>query len=52
MHQLSFAFLQSGRHITELPASDVTPGQPVTEDQLGGLEKPYDLVKDELEMIL
>jgi predicted DNA-binding WGR domain protein len=30
MRQLSFAFLQSRRHTTELPASVVTPAQPVT----------------------
>ena len=30
MRQLSFAFLRSGRHTTELPASVAAPGQPVT----------------------
>ncbi len=30
MRQLSFAFLQSGRHTAELPASVVTPSHPVT----------------------
>ena len=30
MRQLSFAFLQSGRHTTELPASIAAPVQPVT----------------------
>jgi predicted DNA-binding WGR domain protein len=30
MRQLSFAFLQSGRHTTELPASLAAPAQPVT----------------------
>ena len=30
MHQLSFAFLRSGRHTTELPASVTAPVQPVT----------------------
>jgi predicted DNA-binding WGR domain protein len=30
MRQLSFAFLQSGRHTTEMPASVVTPSLPVT----------------------
>jgi predicted DNA-binding WGR domain protein len=30
MRQLSFAFLRSGRHTTELPANVVAPAQPVT----------------------
>ncbi len=30
MRQLSFAFLKSGRHTTELPASVATPLRPVT----------------------
>jgi hypothetical protein len=30
MRQLSFAFLRSGRHATELPASVAAPAQPVT----------------------
>lgn len=30
MRQLSFAFLQSGRHTTQLPASVSTPLRPVT----------------------
>jgi hypothetical protein len=30
MRQLSFAFLRSGRHATELPASVAVPAQPVT----------------------
>ncbi len=30
MRQLSFAFLQSGRHTTEMPASVVAPSHPVT----------------------
>jgi len=30
MRQLSFAFLRSGRHTTELPASVAAPVQPVT----------------------
>ena len=29
MRQLSFAFLQSGRHATELPASVITPSHPI-----------------------
>src|SRR5918998_2029298 len=30
MRQLSFAFLRSGQHTTELPASIAAPAQPVT----------------------